>query len=137
MPEQNWHVTLVFLGEAAVDDVAGVLRRTALPPATAQVSSRLKVLGRTNLVLPVAGLDRLAHAVRAALDPAQADRRFRGHITMARSRGGRPIKGHTTEHPAWSEASFDVDEAALVASRLTPDGSRYETVARFAVTESC
>lgn len=134
MPEENWHVTLAFLGEAAIDDVTAALHRTALPPATAQVSSRQRVLGRTNLVLPVTGLDQLARAVRTVLDLAHADRRFQGHITVARSRGGRPITGRSAEQASWTELSFDVHEVALVVSKLTPEGSSYLTAATFPAT---
>ena len=114
MPEENWHVTLAFLGEADTDGVTQALRRTTLPLATADVSPRLEVMGRTSLVLPVAGVAELARAVRTATLPDHADRRFRGHITMARSRGGRPIKGHSAEPAPWSRLPFDIDEVAVV-----------------------
>ena len=136
MPEDNWHVTLAFVGDAEIDDVTPALSRTVLPTATATVSSRLQVMGRTSLVLTVAGVDELARAVRAATIPGRADRRFRGHITVARSRGGRPITGRSEKRPGWSQVRFEIVEVALVASTLTTEGSRYATVAAFPTTES-
>jgi 2'-5' RNA ligase len=135
MPEENWHVTLVFLGEADIDETAEALRRTALPPATAEVSAQLRVMARTSLVLPVRGVDELAGVVRTATLPEAADRPFRGHITMARSRGGRPIKGRAATVP-WQRASFPVDEIAVVVSTLGPKGSTYATVATFPTSYS-
>jgi 2'-5' RNA ligase len=136
IPEQNWHVTLAFLGEADSDGVTAALRRVALPTVIAEISSRLRVLGRTSLVLPVAGVGELARAVRTATVPERADRPFRGHLTMARSRSGRPIKGGRRELEMWDRTEFEIREIALVASTLTHEGSRYSTVATLATTES-
>jgi 2'-5' RNA ligase len=136
MPEANWHVTLAFLGDAHVDETTEALRGTVLPGATAEVSSHLRAVGRTSLVLPVSGVDELASVVQAATLPDAADRPFRGHITMARSRGGRPMKGRPAPAP-WEAISFRVDEVALVASTVDPQGSTYATLATFSTTDSC
>lgn len=132
MPEENWHVTLAFLGERDVAPVEAALATASLPAATATVSWRFGVLARTSLVVPVTGVDRLASAVRRAVDPERAGPRFRGHVTVARTRGKRPI---TTLPPApdWPPIEFDVDAVALVASTLTPEGARYRTVATFPI----
>jgi 2'-5' RNA ligase len=135
-PEENWHVTLAFLGETEIEDAAQALRRASLPAVGADVSPRLEVMARTSLVVRVAGVGELARAVRTATIPERADRPFRGHITMARSRGGRPIKGRSAEQGQWRRISFDVGDIALVASTLTPGGSRYTTVAEFAASDS-
>lgn len=137
MPEENWHVTLAFIGDADIDEAAAALRRTALPAVTAEVSSQPRVMGRTSLVLPVSGVDELAGVVRKATLPEAADRPFHGHITMARSRGGRPIKGRTAEPPPWNRLSFHIDELALVVSTLGTEGSTYATVVTFPATDSC
>src|SRR5262245_25686750 len=129
IPEDNWHVTLAFLGDASIDAVTSRLRDTRLPASTAAVGSRLTVLGRKSLVVPVAGIDELAGVARCATLPAD-DQRFRGHITIGRSIGRRPIKGRPARSDT-DDVCFEVREVALVASTLSPNGSRYETVATF------
>src|SRR3954468_3573917 len=64
-PETNWHVTVAFVGEADIDDVMERLERGDLPPATAELGARMRVMGGGNLVVPVDGLDELAAAVRS------------------------------------------------------------------------
>jgi 2'-5' RNA ligase len=133
MPEENWHVTLAFLGEREPASIEADLTAAALPAATATVSWRFGVLARTSLVVPVAGVDQLARAVRGAVDPNLTGGPFRGHVTVARTRGKRPITS-LPPGPDWPPIAFDVDAVALVASTLTPEGSRYRPVATFAVT---
>jgi len=155
--EQQWHVTLRFLGEVdAPDPVADALRavpdtlharhahsdsdsdgdgddddggdadggvRAALGPATAWFP------GRQVLQVPVTGLDALAQAVADATAPWAAhadDRRFSGHITVARTRGrarGPVSLAGTSLAATWPVGSFE-----LVASVLGRGGARYETL---------
>jgi 2'-5' RNA ligase len=133
---EQWHVTLEFLGEVAEDRVepladalqvgtAGSPSRTvALGPATVR-------LGRGQLVVPVAGVDDLAAAVRAATSGVLArppeDRPSRGHLTVARSRGRQPIPRSLEGTPV--AAAWTVDEVALVRSHLGQGPARYETLA--------
>ena len=51
--------------------------------------------------------------------------RFRGHLTLARTRGNATpsLLGHPFE------ATFAIREVAVVRSDLTAEGARYETVA--------
>src|SRR5262245_19535514 len=86
--EQTWHMTLAFIGESDVDEVSRRLSEGSYPPATAEVSSRMKVLGRNNLVVPIDGLDDLAEAVRGSLFDEPPQQPFRGHLTVARAIGG-------------------------------------------------
>jgi 2'-5' RNA ligase len=135
-PEENWHVTLRFLGEAEPDEVKSALAASDLPSARAEVSSRLVTLGSHSLVVPVNGVDHLAAAVRhttAMLGSQPTDERFRGHLTVGRAIGRRRIvhQPPRVDPARLSTAAFDVFEVALVASALTPEGARYSTIARF------
>ena len=124
----QWHVTLRFLGE--VEDpgpVAVALAATPLEACTAVVGPRVTVLGRSTVVVPVAGLDALAAGVARATATVGAPpeaRAFRGHLTLARVRRGpaRDLAGEALE------VRFPVDDVRLVRSHLGPGGSRYEDV---------
>lgn len=123
----QWHVTLRFLGNAAVDEAADALARLDAPACTAVVGPQVARLGRFVVVVPVAGLDELAAAVSdvtAEVGEPPDPRPFAGHLTVARLRNraacgltGTPITG-----------SFPVTEVHLVRSDNGPDGSHYETV---------
>ena len=86
VPEDNWHVTLRFLGEADVDEVAAALDTVRFEPAVARLGPAVDVLHERALVVPVGGSDELAAAVAEAMhnigEPAR--KRFHGHLTVAR-----------------------------------------------------
>jgi 2'-5' RNA ligase len=137
-PEQNWHVTLRFLGDADADDVADALAAVELPGGMAHVSSELVTLGSHSVVVPVSGVDALAGVVRqatGALGSHPPNERFRGHLTVGRAIGRRKIvrDGSGSGARATGVASFDVTEIALVESTLSPAGAGYATVATFRV----
>jgi len=134
VPPENWHATLRFLGDAYIDDVAEALSRAELPAAEARLGPAIDMLGSHSVMAPVAGLDQLARAVDAAteglgtLEPRPS---YRGHITVARVKRGaivRKVVGMLCD------ATFEVDEVALVESRLRPEGSQYRTVATWPTT---
>lgn len=126
--QENLHVTLRFLGDADVDEVAARLDEVNLPAATAVVGPAFDLLGERSLISPVAGVDDLADVVRRALRGLGTERerkRFQGHITVARlARGARPRRSAGRRF----DATFDVIEIALVASTLRETGAVYETV---------
>jgi 2'-5' RNA ligase len=128
VPPENLHITLRFLGDADVDEVSDRLDQVLLPAATAVLGPAFDLLGERSLVTPVTGIDDLAAVVRDAvrgLGTERERRRFQGHITVARlARNARPHR--SAGRPF--DASFDVDEVALVASTLTDAGAVYETV---------
>jgi 2'-5' RNA ligase len=133
IPEENWHVTLAFVGEARVDAVVAALTSAALPTARVGVTSHLTLLGRNSLVVAVTGVDALARAVRLATLPGGGDQPFRGHLTIGRSIGKRPITG--TSSPAGGPSvEFDATQVDLVTSTLSSQGARYDTVATFPTT---
>jgi RNA 2',3'-cyclic 3'-phosphodiesterase len=130
VPQQNWHVTLRFLGHAPVDEVTARLERTILPAATASIGPAVTRLGPDAVVVPVRGLDHLAAAVRQAtadLGRPPGPRPFNGHLTLARLRGS----AASTVLGMPLAAVFDVREVALVTSTTLPTGAVYETLARF------
>lgn len=132
VPPANWHITLRFVGEiesAAVPVIRERLDDAALPTADAVLGPRVQRLGRGQLVVPVAGVDELAAAVRDATSEigAHDQHRFFGHLTVAR-----------TKHDARStlfgipfHASMPVGEVALIESTLEPTGAVYTTIATF------
>jgi 2'-5' RNA ligase len=154
--EQQWHVTLRFLGE--VDDAVPVARAlhavpgalheppdgdgtgdgsraggewAGLGPATAWFR------GRQVLQVPVTGLDALARAVAISTAPWDAhadDRRFFGHITVARTRGRARGPVRLTGTPL--AGTWSVPSVALVASVLGRGGSRYETLETVSLTDT-
>lgn len=128
VPAEQWHVTLRFLGSCDRDEVVDRLAHAPLPRATARLAPAVDWLG-PQLVVPVTGVDALAATVHRATeglgDPPRP--RFRGHLTVARTR--RNATSTVLGHPV--SASFEVREVALVRSELTTDGPRYTTVATF------
>ena len=130
--EDNWHVTLAFIGEAEIDEVAGRLDGGEYPAATAEVASRMRVMGRSSLVVPVSGVDALAESVRARVFDEPPQQPFRGHLTVGRSIGKRPISGKSQSGQVLTPFAFDVDEIALVRSTLSPEGARYDTLSTLA-----
>ncbi|MDQ6616480.1 MAG: RNA 2',3'-cyclic phosphodiesterase [Actinomycetota bacterium] len=137
-PEDQWHVTLRFLGEIGGEDVDRV--KAALDqlgsagaggPVTAVAGPALERLGQSVLCLPVAGLDELTAAVVALTSefgvPVE-DRSFRGHLTIARA--GRAVNPRQPV-PVPFSAAWEVEEVTLVASTLRPTGARYEVIGRY------
>jgi len=132
---QQWHVTLRFLGNVAVDQVDAVVAAldsvevggpvvAVLGPATARFAQRV-------LHVPVAGLEAVAASVvaaTAALGDPPEDRPFAGHITMARVRPRSRIDLRTLcGVPLAGE--WPVRQLTLVSSVPNPSGARYEVIA--------
>jgi RNA 2',3'-cyclic 3'-phosphodiesterase len=130
-PDQ-WHVTLVFLGEVSepqVKPLAAVLREWggSTAPATATAGPATRRLGRGVLCLSVRGLEAMALGVRAVtrgFGNAGDDRPFTGHLTLARIGRRDRIPEELVGLPA--AADWEVREVRLVVSILGPSGPRYE-----------
>lgn len=134
--EQQWHVTLRFLGDVADGEVegvkgglAGLHALAAAPAVTAVAGPAVSRLGQWVLCVPVSGLEQLAVAVERVTaahgEPAGA-RPYRGHLTLARIKPGgrRPAVGMPFS------ASWPVEDVTLVASTLHPAGARYQVISR-------
>ena len=129
---EDWHITLRFFGEADPDEVTGALAGINPPPARAHLGPAVDVISERALVIPVAGLDALAETVKQhTIRIGQPDRkRFVGHLTVARVKPRFPMPSTLG---SLVSAAFDVDEIALVQSRLHPQGARYETIETWSV----
>ena len=132
VPPENWHITLRFLGEAHVHEVAAALDTVRLEAAMARLGPGVDVMNERALVVPVTGVEQLAAAaVSATRDLGEPPRkRFVGHLTIAR------VKPHVPMPRALGamvHAEWPVQEIALVQSRLEPAGATYSTVATWPV----
>jgi RNA 2',3'-cyclic 3'-phosphodiesterase len=126
----QWHVTLRCLGEADADAVLAALQPVGAQCAPAHVTMGPRVgrLGRGVLIVPVAGLERVAaEAIRATagIGKPPEPRPFLGHLTLARLKSA-PACGLTDRVV---RATWTATEIALVQSVLHPHGARYSTVA--------
>jgi 2'-5' RNA ligase len=135
----QWHVTLRFFGEiepkaaerasAALAKVAGSFRE----PPRAVGGPATRFLGPGLIVWPVEGLSELARAVgraTAKLGKPLPQRRFTGHLTLARGHRGADLRSQSDLLASLS-ASWQVVSMSLVESHLGPHGARYETLAEF------
>jgi 2'-5' RNA ligase len=144
-PDQ-WHVTLVFLGELDDEARARLVRelREVRQPVLRLQMDRLGVFERSGIlyaeVQVSAELLRLYEAVAAAVRKAALEveeRPFRAHITLARARNKDGRKAidrlrRSAEQQKLS-ARWEVAEFLLYESQLSPGGSRYVVRERFAL----
>jgi 2'-5' RNA ligase len=125
----QWHVTLRFYGE--VDDpevIVDALRPVTLPHATVSLGPRAAMLGRGVVQLPAHGLDDVAACIRAAtatIGAPDPHRRFRGHLTLARTKGRVDLRALALA------CEWQAGEVELLRSHLGRGGARYETLHRF------
>jgi 2'-5' RNA ligase len=85
------------------------------------------------LVLPVEGLDALAHRLAGAtreMGQPPSDRPFRGHVTLARARRPAALTGLAKLAGGVAD-EWRVTEITLVQSDLRPDGARYAVLDRW------
>ena len=138
--EDQWHVTLRFLGEveepdavaAALKEVPSLLREAEIEDVEALLGAVTAWFrGRRILHVPVAGLDSLAEATATASAPggeALDEPPFSGHVTLARVRRNETGPANLAGTPI--SAEWMVREIFLLSSTLGPGGSRYGVVAR-------
>jgi 2'-5' RNA ligase len=134
------HLTLLFLGErpaAEIDALSGALGDAVqrAQPCELETGGPVWLPTRRPRALAVevhdpsgelASLQReLAHML-CAVTGEQPPRRFRAHVTVARSRAVPRLQAPL---PATPQLRFEVAEAVLYRSRLEPDGARYESLA--------
>jgi 2'-5' RNA ligase len=142
VPEENLHVTLVFLGacdEADVDPIADAVMGAARPLGSLAVSGvawlpspRRPGVLVADLRAPeeLEGLHRdLVVALRPWHEPES--RPLRPHVTVARvRRGGRPASPEVPSPPA---VAFSAEGLVLYRSRVGGAGASYEPLARAAL----
>jgi len=124
---ENWHITLRFLGNTNPDAVIDAMGGISMPPTRARLGPAVDVIAERALVVPVDGLADIADEVNKRTDHIgePARKRFIGHLTIARVKSHVPMPRVLG---ALISAEFDVEEIALVQSRLDPQGARYETI---------
>ena len=133
IPEDHLHITLAFLGTRPTTDV-DLIRPIieAEHDAPALALSHVRSLGRV-LVATITGdveplQERVASSLEAAGVYTPETRRFRPHDTLARLRPRtKPPRGTTL---TLDPRSFHGEAVTLYASRLHPDGARYEALVR-------
>ncbi|MFJ9908722.1 RNA 2',3'-cyclic phosphodiesterase [Streptomyces sp. NPDC101152] len=147
----GWHLTLAFYGEVD-DDVVPELsarleraaRRTDPFPLELRGGGQFGhgralwagVFGDVPALRLLA--DRAEAAARKAGVPMGDHRRYKAHLTLARSRDAVDVQPFLTELAGFEGRSWTVDELALVRSNLPKSGvpgeqPRYEAVARWAL----
>lgn len=132
VPPENLHLTLRFLGEADPLAVDSAFADLSLPATEVTLGPVVSRLGRSVVVVPAAGLDDLAAAVRdatASIGRPPDPRPFAGHLTLARLKhraasgvAGTPFQG-----------TFPLNEVALVESTRGERDVRYTTLSRYLV----
>lgn len=130
--EDQWHVTLQFLGEGNQDAMADKLAaaRWSTRPLEMRLGPEVTMLGKEIVCLPAAapGLEKLARQV-SEITGVRRTNRFKGHLTLARARNKAPKDALEKLKGTPFEAGWTAESVALVRSALTPGGARYETVA--------
>jgi 2'-5' RNA ligase len=137
---EGWHVTLAFLGDVSVADVADVERSVSAAVGGGPIGLRLGGAGRFGrhalwLAVdddPAGAVASLGERIQAALTAADlpvAPRRVEPHLTLARAsrRGGR-IDATVVAAVAPVDARWEADDVALVRSARGAGTARYETV---------
>jgi 2'-5' RNA ligase len=134
-PEQ-WHLTLVFLGEVG-DEVVGELTRRLCRAATRHPPLWLSLGGGgrfghrvlwTGVQGDRDGLRRLAASATAAARRCHLpveDRPYRPHLTLARAPGASDLRPLVQRLASWQAPPWMATHLSLVCSRLgaAPDGA--------------
>jgi 2'-5' RNA ligase len=150
-PTGEWHVTLAFLGEVPEEALARLLprmERGARRHATFGLSfagagafpspNRASVLW-SGLAGNRRALGELAQTVaagagRAGVPPPDAGRRYRAHLTLARSREPADVSGAVTELNTYAGPVWQAEAIHVIRSYLgggARGGPRYETLQRY------
>lgn len=147
-PPESWHLTTAFMAsvpEVAVQGLVEGLAEVAgrVPSFDVRVEgalcfpdvtrAKLLALGVTDGHAPLEALAGASRGVASHAGAAPDGARFRGHLTLGRSR--RPLDATRWVHvvdafPGWT---WRADELVLVESHLGDRGSRYQVVERFAL----
>ena len=139
------HVTLAFLGSRPAAEAAAVARLAlgcARPVPELEIGAPLWLPPRRPRVVAVSVLDGdgqlgelesdVAGALSAELGVPRERRRFRPHVTVARTRAGSE-SGRAGSLPPTPRLSFAAESLTLYRSRLSPSGAVYEPLERVAL----
>ncbi len=144
------HLTLCFLGARPVEEIAAIgSALNACPGHAGELSAGAPLwLPRArprSLAVAIhdedgelAGLHAaVTDAIRATTGWEPQRRRFRAHVTVARTRGRAGARSRTRkavdgnpELPATPQLCFTAESVTLYRSWLSPEGAAYEVVAR-------
>ncbi|MFP6899346.1 MAG: RNA 2',3'-cyclic phosphodiesterase [Opitutales bacterium] len=131
---ENLHLTLKFLGEIQAEKIEQVGERL-LGIKYSRFTVQLAGIGcfTPHVVwLALQGADELQHVVDAALEPLfTSERRFMGHLTIARVKAIPPPLRHDLETLETPTLSCEVTSFSLQESHLNPSGPLYQTIARY------
>ncbi|MFJ8538847.1 RNA 2',3'-cyclic phosphodiesterase [Streptomyces sp. NPDC093591] len=145
----GWHFTLAFYGEVdddLVPDLSARLERVAhrTPPFPLALSrggqfghGRALWAGAEGDLATLRLLaDRSEAAARKAGVPMGEHRRYKAHLTVARSRSAVDVRPYVAALDTFTSRTWTVDELVLVRSNLPKSGvageqPRYEAVARW------
>ncbi|MFJ9629173.1 RNA 2',3'-cyclic phosphodiesterase [Streptomyces sp. NPDC091280] len=139
----GWHLTLAFYGEVdddAVPELSAALERTARRSAPFPLALRGGGQFGQGRALwagaagDVTALGLLADGCEEAATTGE-HRRYRPHLTLARSRDARDVRPYLDRLDDFAGREWTVDELVLVRSNLPGSGvpgeqPRYEAVAR-------
>jgi 2'-5' RNA ligase len=147
----GWHFTLAFYGEVdedVVPELSARLERAAGRTAGFELAvSGSGQFGRGRALWAGASGDvpalrllaeRAEAAARKAGVPMGEHRRYKAHLTLARSRSDLDVRPYVSALSGFTSRTWTVDELALVRSNLPKSGvpgeqPRYEVVARWAL----
>jgi RNA 2',3'-cyclic 3'-phosphodiesterase len=152
---ENWHITLIFLGDRDDEEIGHVLRaleNVAHETDILEITlhnimfgpARMTENGLESITRPrmvwLTGTQESSHKVGALRDAVeeqilkenvhvkQENRQFTTHITLARARGGVAVsKQFSYPFPK----SFIAERIELIESTLTPKGPYYDTLTSF------
>lgn len=139
VPEQNYHLTLAFIGESdRRGDLTRLLGQTEFTPFVLRIDRSGRFPGREGDVLwagiesskALADLHRqlIQRLERAGFTPES--RRFSPHVTLARRARLRPDWDYAAWAARYLPLEWRVRELCLFRSDLGADGVRYMPVAR-------
>lgn len=151
IPAISLHITLKFLGQVDSKNVSSI--QSVLSRVAAERPQLKLALGKGG-VFPSSGAPRvfwsaiegdvrelteLATTLEQELAPLgypPENRKFKPHLTVARSVGDKPLPAPVTGQfctlfSGYASPTFQVNEVHLIQSHLNASGARYETLSRF------
>lgn len=143
--QEQWHLTLAFLGEVADErrpqlDERLARAATRYPPLTLRLAGGGRYGTRvlfTSIDGDRASLTRLAASVSAAARRVRIpvdDRPYRPHLTLARSRGADDLRPLAARLEPFTGRTWTATHLDLVESRLGKGPAEYVTVASWPLT---